>query len=429
VTRNEFDVVVVGAGFAGLAAARELSWLGRSVCVLEARDRLGGRTWSEQRLGRDLELGGGWVHWLQQCVWTELRRYRIGTEPTPVPEQICWITGEHRRVGTPAEFDAWLGDAVLQVAADACDVFPRPYDDPLASDAVLELDRESIADRLQQLDLDPERRELAGSIWAGHLNAPCARGALTEALRLLARARGDTGLLDEVGGGLRIEGGTGRLCAAIAADAGGEVRLGTQVRQIEQLDGRVAVATDDGNAVDAGAAIVTVPRNALGAISFNPELSDGKQHAIGSSASQGLKIWAEVAGAYPPFLALAPADHALNNIASEFHYPDRTIVVGFGVDSRRLDANHRDAVQTEIRRWFPDMTVLDSTGHDWVADPLTGETWPALSPGQLSRLPEVERPDGHVWLAGSDYARGWAGYIDGAIESGIRAARSVAESM
>lgn len=52
------DVVVVGAGFAGLTAARELRHRGASVLVLEARDRIGGRTWTDHRLGHDLEIGG-----------------------------------------------------------------------------------------------------------------------------------------------------------------------------------------------------------------------------------------------------------------------------------------------------------------------------------------------------------------------------------
>ena len=59
------DVVVIGAGFAGLVAARELGRAGLDVLVLEARDRVGGRTWTDRRLGHDLELGGTWVHWVQ----------------------------------------------------------------------------------------------------------------------------------------------------------------------------------------------------------------------------------------------------------------------------------------------------------------------------------------------------------------------------
>ena len=63
------DVVVIGAGFAGLVAARELGRAGLDVIVLEARDRVGGRTWTDRRLGHDLELGGTWMHWVQPHAW------------------------------------------------------------------------------------------------------------------------------------------------------------------------------------------------------------------------------------------------------------------------------------------------------------------------------------------------------------------------
>ena len=65
------DVVIIGAGFAGLTAARELRQSGHSVIVVEARDRIGGRAWLDTRLGRPLEIGGTWVHWTQPYVWAE----------------------------------------------------------------------------------------------------------------------------------------------------------------------------------------------------------------------------------------------------------------------------------------------------------------------------------------------------------------------
>jgi monoamine oxidase len=73
--------------------------------------------------------------------------------------------------------------------------------------------------------------------------------------------------------------------------------------------------------------------------------------------------------------------------------------------------------------WRPDLEVLDVTGHDWVADRFSGETWPMLRPGQLRQLQALQQPQGRVHIAGSDYATGWAGFIDGAIESGLRSAR------
>jgi monoamine oxidase len=201
------------------------------------------------------------------------------------------------------------------------------------------------------------------------------------------------------------------------------------VSAIRQEDGEVRAATRDGQAFRARAAIVTAPRNALGTIDFDPALSEPRRRAVGGTASQGLKVWAKVAGRWDPFLGLGPSELPLNNVASEFHKADHTVVVGFGIDATRLDGNDPAQVQDCLRRWFPRIQVLASTGHDWVADEFSRETWPALSPGQLTDLEELHHDDGRVHLAGSGYARGWAGYIDGAIESGIRTARTVASRL
>jgi monoamine oxidase len=103
-----------------------------------------------------------------------------------------------------------------------------------------------------------------------------------------------------------------------------------------------------------------------------------------------------------------------------------TVVVAFGSVSERLDGTDPGAVQEALRAWLPDVEVLEVASHDWVADPFAGETWPMQRAGQLTQsLAELQRPEGRVVLAGSDYADGWAGFIDGAIESGMRAGREV----
>ena len=71
------DVIVVGGGFAGVTAAREAALRGRSVLLLEARDRLGGRTWSADWDGIPIEYGGAWVHWHQPHTWSEITRARL----------------------------------------------------------------------------------------------------------------------------------------------------------------------------------------------------------------------------------------------------------------------------------------------------------------------------------------------------------------
>src|SRR5690606_10510204 len=75
-------VVVVGGGFCGVTAARELGVLGFDVTLLEARNRLGGRTFTAEFGGEMVDMGGAWVHWLQPHVWAEIRRYNMDLEET-----------------------------------------------------------------------------------------------------------------------------------------------------------------------------------------------------------------------------------------------------------------------------------------------------------------------------------------------------------
>src|SRR5689334_22002076 len=102
-------VIVVGAGFAGLIAARELEAAGVEVNVFEARDRIGGRAWTDKRLGgHALEMGATWVHWMQPFIWTEITRYGQQIYPSPDIDNAYWVSGDTVFEGTEHDLDVAL---------------------------------------------------------------------------------------------------------------------------------------------------------------------------------------------------------------------------------------------------------------------------------------------------------------------------------
>lgn len=74
---DSYDAIVIGSGYAGLTAARDMALAGLSVMILEARDRIGGRTWTATIDGHSFEIGGTYVHWAQPNFWREIARYQM----------------------------------------------------------------------------------------------------------------------------------------------------------------------------------------------------------------------------------------------------------------------------------------------------------------------------------------------------------------
>ena len=427
------DVVVIGGGFAGVTTARELTRRGHSVLVLEARDRLGGRTFYTEKLGRKLELGGTWVHWFQPHVWAEITRYGLELTQSPVPEKGYWITGGRWHEGTAAELLAAFDPGMTALGAESLHYFPRPYEPLSAADGspaapdLAAADKITVAEKIAALDIPAHERELVDAFWTLNFSGPTEEGSWLQALRWHALCGGQWMLWFEACATYRFKNGTASLIDAIIADSSAEVRLNTEVAAIDQSGDTVEIRLADGSTVTSSAVVVTVPLNALNEIEVTPPLSEGKRAASREGqASRGVKVWIRARGRLAPFAAIAPADRPLQLLQKEYEVDDDTIIVSLGRDATAMDFTDRAAVEEIVRELIPDIEVVDVASHDWVADPYARETWGMLRPGQLTgAIPELQRPEGRLLLAGADYANGWYGFIDGAIESGLSAAATV----
>jgi monoamine oxidase len=425
VTNGRRDVLVVGAGFAGLVAARELRKAGLDVVVLEARNRIGGRTWTADYQGLPVEMGGAWVHWLQPYMLTELRRYGIATEDEGEAREGKWVTDGVAHPVTVESQWATIVEATTAMCRDARTLFPLPHE-PLLGD-IDDVDRFSLQDRILDLEMDEDRRAVAEGFWSGLSSAPAHEVGIVSALRWCALAGHDPELMVETATGSSIVGGTSALADAIRADGGFEVRLSAPVDAVHQDEAGVEAVLRDGSVVAAAAAVVAVPLNALDRIAFGPALANGKRAAAKEGqASRGLKAWVRVRGERPMEFASAPASSRLTYVHPAERIGGDTLFVAFGNDAHALDLTDQSAVGDAFRELVPDADVVDVFAHDWTRDEFSLGTWASHRPRQISRyLAELQRPEGRVVLAGADIADGWSGFIDGAIESGLTAARVV----
>jgi monoamine oxidase len=417
------DVIVVGGGFAGVTAAREAALGGRSVLLLEARDRLGGRTWTNAWADTEIELGGAWVHWHQPHTWSEITRAGLETVLSEDAERASWYVGDDRRVGTIAERDAIaeIGWNRFVEGVEVC--LPSPHQPLLAIDELARFDRLSIAERVAELTLSKEERAVLWAELESLAHAPLEEAGAVSVLRWHALSGYSLALTQYTGGRVTLAEGTAALLHAIASVAPFEVQLSTPVTAIRQESSGVEVSTGDGETLRARVVVVTVPLNTLGAIDFEPSLSAGKQAAVAQGhAARGSKIFIRARGE-PVLQNAIRAGHPFGYLDTEVVLADGSqLLIGFGPDAARCDAADLNGVQRSLDEILPGYEAVEATAHNWPADEYARGTWAIHRPGwYTTHHAEMQRPEGRVQLAGSDLADGWAGFIDGAIESGLRA--------
>ena len=241
----------------------------------------------------------------------------------------------------------------------------------------------------------------------------------------MALTNGDWMVNFEACATFKIQGGTGKLITSIAA--GTDVRLGKTVTSVEYSGDKASVTTSAGDTFEAAHVICTLP---LGP--WRPWTSSlpcrhlRKRPSPKGRSPKAIKVWITVKGEVKPFVALGSADWPLNYVQAEYDQDGNTILVAFGPDSACIDATDLQQVQAAVDLLVPDLEVLDVASHDWTSDPLSGQTWPMHRTGFLTEsLASFQQPHGPLLFAGSDYANGWGGFIDGAIESGMEAAHTI----
>jgi monoamine oxidase len=422
------DVIVIGAGFAGATAARDLAARGHSVLIVEGRDRIGGRAHYREFDGTaiQLEMGGTWVNpRYQPHIAAELTRYNTETFPSPKASEYAWgLDGDVIRSTIPLPPSEWMHLervlAGISNAAQRLQFLSAPMGQPGLEDLDIPL-----SEWLDGFALPTLTRDFVMAWPSFYMGVDPSEVSALQFLTWTAGFNNSavaylTELTD------KVKGGTVSLVTKIIEDSGAEVRLDTKVLAVTQESDTVRVRTAvAGEELRTRGVVITAPVNTWHAINFEPTLSG----AYGAMAAEGqpahtIKVWILVRGVEKDFFGVGRTT-VFKWLASEYHTEDGTYMVGFALPDD-LDPRDTEAVAGAVREFLPNVEVLRTDFHDWNADPFSQGTWMAFRPGQIMRnTPGFLQPHGNVVFAGSDVAHGWAGWIDGAIESGGRAAEQL----
>lgn len=419
------DVVVIGGGLAGAAAALCLADAGKAVTLVEARGRLGGRTYTRAGAGSPdlMEFGGGWITEWHSRMMALAARFGMGLRATLPVMARRWHDGQGLRTDTPvapAQMPGWVA-AMAAIQADSLAMKGGTGrwqgDNPWAA--------LSFADYMQAKALPEAVRREFIAWWTLSGSADITRSNALDALHSAAHCGGTLeATLQELSH--TIDGGVGTLVGRMVAGSGAEVILGDAVVEVTDRDESVTLRLSSGTEVAARHAIVAVPVNALGTMRFDPPLRP-TQARLAAERHQGraLKMLLRVAGVQPGTLVTGEAEGLRLMFAERSLSDGTTLVIGFGLYDEVSDTSHA-AMARAVQAFFPEGRLLGHDWHDWIRDPWSAGTWVShgLGQGPLFAAPEWA-PKGRLLFASSDIAPRDSGWFEGAILSGEAAAEAI----
>ncbi|MFF0414698.1 flavin monoamine oxidase family protein [Kitasatospora sp. NPDC004745] len=441
------SAVVVGAGIAGLTAATGLAARGYRVTVLEARDRVGGRTHGiEAAPGAWVDAGAAYLgdrHTELLALMAELglkttpttmlgaSRFALDPDPSADPGRAATRDGRFPPLNAVA-----LGDLFEQLAELTAAVHPEaPWLTPDAE----RLDALTAADWAEQQLRHPDAR-LFFPLFLGEMTAADPADVSVLHLAFYLRSGGGLRYLNAFAGGAqqdRIAGGAHQVCERLAERLGPRVRLGEPVRAVHQDADAVTVHTAHGSH-RADVAVLALPPLLADAIDFRPGLPvprAGDRTARGCAVKvhlvypepvwrdHGLSGWS--VNARGPLLSTVDDSPAEGRIG---------VLTGFvtGAEAHRFAAltarQQRAAAAEQAAQLFPMLPEpIDCHVTDWLNDPYSKGCYAALlGPGDWSRLgPTLTTPHGRVHWAGTETSTAYFGLMEGAIRSAYRVVAEV----
>jgi monoamine oxidase len=448
-SHREADVVVVGAGIAGLVAARRLADAGRSVLVLEARDRVGGRTVNASiGAGKVTEMGGQWVGPTQDRVLALAAELGVETFPTyhegrnliDMRGKVKGYKGTIPRLAPHVLLDVERLRRRLRKLSR--EVSP---DSPWDAERAVELDSETLHSWIRRRTGTRRARELLELAIGTVMGTGTAELSLLWVLAYVQAAGSFDALIDVEGGAQqdRLVGGSARISEKLAEGLGDAVVPGSPVLSVLQERGGVGVRAD-GVEARAQRAVVAVPPPLAARISFEPSLGGQRDQLAQRMAHGALTKCAAVYG--EPFwrerglTGQAVSDWGPVSTTFDNSPPDGRpgVMLGFiaGAEAirhaRLSEADRRRVVLDCFARLYGEEALQPGIYLEqaWAEEPWSrGGPVCSFSPGALSAYGQaLRRPAGRVHWAGAETATVWTGYMEGAVRSGERAAEEVLDA-
>ncbi|CAN5886435.1 FAD-dependent oxidoreductase [soil metagenome] len=443
-------VVVVGAGLAGLTAARRLRSAGIDVTVLEARDRVGGRTEGGVTAdGTPVELGGQWIGPTQTRMYALVDELGLATFPTwNRGDLVIHLGGRSSRMASTRGATPKLNPFVLADLAHGLARFGRlasqiSLTEPWRSHRAAELDGQTFETWI--------RRNLRTEAGRAYFRVTCeavfsAESSDLSALHALFYAHSGTDLdtLVATAGGAqqdRIVGGSVRIAEALAVDLGDRVRLSSPVRGIHQDRNGVRVTTRSGETVAGDHVIVTLPPTLAGRLEYEPALPSWRDQLTQRlPAGSVIKLYA----VYPePFWRTdglngqAASERGPVKVTFDNSPPSGTpgILMGFmeandgRTWARRALAERREAAIECFVRYFGPRAAdpVEYLERDWMDEEFSRGCYGAhFTPGVWTAYGHALRePVGRIHWSGAECSPVWNGYLEGAVRSGETTAADV----